>query len=132
MPEKLLNNQHPLELAAFSGATRDALKEKLEKFFQPFASDFESIRKKARLTREAFSPQSPCRLTMMLDPETDISAQKEIIWHHLNNPAESQWTEKAMYFNENDNPGSIGLVFPGQGSQYVQMGADMVQVLAES
>ena len=128
----MLNDQHPFVLAAFSGPTRDALKQELEEFFQSAASDFESIRKRARLTRDAFSAQAPCRLTLLLDPETDMATQKETIWNRLENAADHQWAEKGIYFAADDSPGLIGLVFPGQGSQYVHMGADMVKLLPES
>lgn len=132
MSEILTNTYRPVEIAAFSASARPALKEKLKKFFQSNPSDFESIRKAARLTRDAFSVKAHCRLTLVLDPETDLSAIKERICHHLDNTHAAHWAEKHIYFAETEKRGKLGWVFPGQGSQYTQMGADLVNWLTES
>ncbi len=132
MSEISINSDCPIEMAAFSAPTRAALKEELEKFFQSNSSIFEAIQKAARFSRDAFSEKAPCRLTLVFDPETDISAVKERIWYHLDNTHAAHWSEKQIYFAETEKCGKLGWVFPGQGSQYLKMGAELVNWMPES
>ena len=120
------------EIIALSAESRAAIKDQLTTFSQSISTDPEIIQKQSRLTRNSFSATKPCRLVLVVDPETDFATVEEKICHHLDNTPAVKWSEKNIYFGENEKCGKLGFVFPGQGSQYVRMGADLVPCFPET
>ncbi len=132
MSAKSSNNWPHIEILPFSATNRAAMTDRLKSFFQSISSDFESIQKESCLAKDSFSAADPCRLLMVVDMETDLEAIKKNALYHLNNTPAIRWSEKNIYFGENKKQGEIGFVFPGQGSQYVRMGIDLVRCFEES
>ena len=126
------HNLSPIAIVALSATSRTAIKDKLKDFFQSIETTFESIQAAGRAAINSFSTSDPCRLTILVEPETDLVALEEKIRHHLDNTPSIMWSEKYVFFAENEKRGKIGFVFPGQGSQYVRMGADLVSFIPAS
>ncbi|MDJ0883215.1 MAG: SDR family NAD(P)-dependent oxidoreductase [Desulfobacterales bacterium] len=93
----------------------------------------------ARL-RQAFDPDAPFRLILVLQREEDDSGP---VWNwpavfeeatqafetHGDQPF---WFGRSCFFGQGPIPGPVAFLFPGQGSQYLHMGQDWVAWFPEA
>ncbi|WP_146060166.1 type I polyketide synthase, partial [Streptomyces sp. SM5] len=113
----------PSELVLFSGASPEALE----------APDTTGGRPLAALAREshrAFSPADPVRLAVVATDTDDLRekyAQALALIRRRPGTAFSTPTG-VRYASGTPAPGRIGFLFPGQGAQYVGMGADLAML----
>ncbi|WTX65447.1 SDR family oxidoreductase [Streptomyces halstedii] len=113
----------PSELVLFSGASPEALE----------APDTTGGRPLAALAREshrAFSPADPVRLAVVATDTDDLRekyAQALALIRRRPGTAFSTPTG-VRYASGSPTPGRIGFLFPGQGAQYVGMGADLAML----
>ena len=129
-----------VQIAAFSAATPEALRSRLDAWSTPI--DWEEARRLAARSRSAFRSEDPCRLALVLERDrSDLSRLLDSARTGLEKSPDSRsWsTPDGVHFGAGAPPGTLGVVFPGQGSQYVGMLRDlacrfprMQQALAEA
>ncbi len=118
-----------LQLVAFSGQNREAILEQLTSFWQAVKSSQGSswgvVRNLAKQSREQFSASAPCRLVFLLRPEylAEESLFEEIELLPFQQKSASQLTKG--FYGEGKPSGRLGVVFPGQGSQRINMLKDL-------
>ncbi len=83
----------------------------------------------ARSTQSAYDAAQPHRLAVVADSVSDLRIKLEELAAKLAQPdvAASLSSPKGYYYSA-QQPGPVALLFPGQGSQYVGMGADIPQL----
>ncbi|MBW1797466.1 MAG: SDR family NAD(P)-dependent oxidoreductase, partial [Deltaproteobacteria bacterium] len=129
-----------VQILPFSAESADELKSALEAW--PADLSWDEFREKAERSRAKFNKKHDFRLVMVVEKDrTDISGAIGNALAMLNKyPQKKSWnTPDGAYFGAGSAPGKLGLIFPGQGSQYVGMLRDlacrfpqMQQVLVEA
>jgi acyl transferase domain-containing protein/NAD(P)-dependent dehydrogenase (short-subunit alcohol dehydrogenase family) len=117
------------EIIAFSALNQHQLKQDVQRFktFVDNAPSHEDISAKAAKTRNDFSAKDPYRFLLVLEPSNDIINLLDRAVHALgDNPSQEAWQLENMFYGGPEPSGKMAFIFPGQGSQYVNMGSDLV------
>jgi len=130
-----------VEIVALSAQSETALTANLDRLKKVIADapDRQSIALAAAATRKKFSHADPYRLTFVLDRPTMIANRwseriEEVVGVRSSRAGKSLPAVdlKQVYSGGPQPPGQLSFVFPGQGSQYVGMGQDLISVFPEA
>jgi len=122
------------EIAALSAATPDTLKAALQDARQALRdAPPEALPYLARGYRDAFDGQAAHRLLLVLTREEDVQGPRwnadavceEAVQAFEANAGADFWQTGATFYGSGPRPGGLAFLFPGQGSQYPNMGRDL-------
>ena len=111
-----------VQIVALSAASQGQLTTALQAWGQ--AGDWSDVRSRATATRAAFNPKDRHRLLFVIERDkTDLPKLVTGALTMLQKYADrSNWsTPDGVYYGSGDQPGRLGVLFPGQGSQYLGM-----------
>jgi acyl transferase domain-containing protein len=114
-----------VELIAVSG--RDS--SELSSALAPFSaiSGWSELRSSAVKSRADFNAASPCRLIIVVEKPSDVKATIAKAASLLAaNAGKTSWSSPEGIYYGSGAPGKLGILFPGQGAQYVSMGRDLI------
>lgn len=111
-----------VQIVSLSATNQAQLARELQSFSD--TSDWTATRRRAAASRTAFRPQDPHRLLFVM--ERDKTDANKLISSALTMlekyPDRMNWsTPDGVYYGSHGKPGRLGVLFPGQGSQYVGM-----------
>jgi acyl transferase domain-containing protein len=117
----------PNELFLFSGESAEALAERCSSVTAGGA-DFAL---QARESQHAFHAEAPIRAAVVADSAEDLRTKlKEVVECLKSSTAPSLTTPGGVFVTSNPpEKGSLAMLFPGQGSQYVGMGAEQAMFI---
>ncbi|MBW2216582.1 MAG: acyltransferase domain-containing protein [Deltaproteobacteria bacterium] len=116
-----------VQIICFSGNNTEEVKALLQEW--PEGITWKELRQKAGESRKTFNSKSPCRLLLVVEKDrTDI---KKVLTNArtmlTKYPQKKTWTTPdGAYFGTGKPEGKLGVIFPGQGSQYVGMFQDLL------
>ena len=108
--------------AAFSAESQDVLQQQLSEWAG--IGDRKQLLQRAAQSRRHFDPSHAHRLAIVADAESaDLTRLVQTAQNSLKNYADrSTWsTPDGVFYGSGPRAGKLGLLFPGQGSQYVGM-----------
>jgi acyl transferase domain-containing protein len=83
----------------------------------------------ARGTQCAYDATQPHRLAIVADSVSDLRTKLDTVAAKLEtSQSATSFSSPTGYYYSAQHPGPVALLFPGQGSQYVGMGADIPQL----
>jgi len=113
------------QLITFSGADAAAISAGLDRILPE--SPWNTLRDLASVSRAGFDAQAPCRMALVLERNsTNLAALLKNARAMLAKSPKSAWqTPDGAFYACAMTPGQLGMLFPGQGSQYTGMLNDL-------
>jgi len=124
-----------VQIVAFAAATRADLIEQLDAWIareDEFNKDREQLAFAAQQARHAFDATANERVLLVIDTEGDAISAARAARQALHDDATLEnWSVRDAYYGNATPTGGLAMLFPGQGSQYVNMGRDLACVFPE-
>ena len=114
-----------VQILPFSGADTGELQSALGRV--PADAPWNELRSMAAASRSTFDHDAPCRIALVIEKgRTNIASLVANARSMLRERPEISWnTPDGAFFARGEKPGKLGILFPGQGSQYAGMLRDI-------
>jgi malonyl CoA-acyl carrier protein transacylase len=113
------------ELLVFSGNSPSDLVQQCQSTISEYESG-SSLYVLAKASQAKFNPAAPHRLSLVVNSGEDLKKKLPQIEQGLEKNPEKLWLPPlGIYYHPKFEPKKVAFLFPGQGSQYVNMGADL-------
>jgi polyketide-type polyunsaturated fatty acid synthase PfaA len=120
----------PAELILLTAEDPKALVKLGEKYLQ---ANEKTLTNLARISQESYEPHHLARLAIIAADYQDLQNQIIVALNHIkDHPQQALLTRKNIHYGYALDPGRVAFLFPGQGSQYVKMGADIAMTFSQS
>ncbi|ODS52941.1 MAG: hypothetical protein ABS36_15940 [Acidobacteria bacterium SCN 69-37] len=120
----------PAELVLFSSSSPQALAERIRTVAGRLSHS--PLAQVARDACTSFEPDDPHRLAIVASDETDLRVRLEAALDRIERNVPASTPMPGAFWGEGlAAEGRVAFLFPGQGSQYVNMGADLAMAFDE-